>query len=287
MASTIPETRIITPDELQVFTRQVGVLMSTGVELLRALEVATGQAGNPRLGAVARGIRNLMTDGREFHEALTAYPDVFSPFFVQMARQGEEEGVLGPTLLSVADYLSRDGGSRPAAAASPTAVSAPMTAGVPFPWGRLVAAPLLALSASAVGGALLWILGLTSLLPPDWVGPLAIGWTGVCLGIGGALAARMGRPAGSRRKAKAAPDAGPACSFCGRPESRVGTLHQGDGVAVCDSCVRSRVGQLKPADHPARVLDAGMTPVEETEPTTRYSLSDPPANGAPPEELGS
>src|SRR5439155_2876761 len=108
MAASAADVRHVSPEELERFTRQLGVLLSTGVDMLRALDVAAQQSGSARLVATARTIAALMTDGREFHTALARHPDLFSVFYVQMARQGEADGVLGEALLAVADYLARE-----------------------------------------------------------------------------------------------------------------------------------------------------------------------------------
>src|SRR5436309_3239371 len=105
MATSALEVRPVSTEELERFTRQLGVLLSTGVEMLRALDVAAQQSGSGRLVATARSIAVVMTDGREFHTALARHPDLFSVFYAQMARQGEEDGVLGEALLAVADDL--------------------------------------------------------------------------------------------------------------------------------------------------------------------------------------
>src|SRR5437588_3894495 len=125
MATSASDVRAVTTEELERFTRQLGVLLSTGVEMLRALEVAAQQSGSARLVATSRTIAALMADGREFHMALERHPDLFSAFYVQMARQGEADGVLGEALLAVADYLAREPGI-PAEMTAPG--TAPLTA---------------------------------------------------------------------------------------------------------------------------------------------------------------
>jgi hypothetical protein len=243
MVASAPVTPRVNSDDLEMFTRQLGVLLSAGVDMLRALEVASQQTGSARLMAVGRGIAATMSDGREFHDALSRYPDVFSPFYVQMARRGELDGVLGPTLLAVSDYLLRESGRMPA---SPNAfaLSAAYALGAPpHPrWGRLVAAPMLALAGSALGAGMLWGLGVMVLVPPDWIGALAIAWTGICL-IAGAMMAWWA-PQPKRRQVPTIA----VCSLCGRNQKSTGDLHQGHGISICDACLRSTVEQLKPAE---------------------------------------
>src|SRR5207248_497764 len=76
--------------------------------VLQALQIAARQPGNPRLEEVGRHLGALMENGDTFAEAVARLPDVFTPFYVQMARQGEADGVLGGALVSLADYLDQE-----------------------------------------------------------------------------------------------------------------------------------------------------------------------------------
>src|SRR3712207_1102793 len=98
----------VTTAELAQFTRQLGAMLAADVSVLRALSIASRHSGNDRLVAVAQDIALVLTDGREFHQAVSRHPELFDSFYVEMARQGEADGVLGQALLSVADYLDHE-----------------------------------------------------------------------------------------------------------------------------------------------------------------------------------
>jgi hypothetical protein len=279
MASSASEVRPVSRDELERFTRQLGVLLSAHVDMLRALDVAAQQSGSARLAAVGRSIAAAMADGREFHTALARHPDLFSSFYVQMARQGEADGVLGAALLTVADYLAREPGftaPAPAAGAAPAAVAAPIPSRLA---GRLVAVPMLSIAVAALGSGVLLAGEFLFGLPPDWAGPLAVAWSGVCLGFGGWLALRAGERSSAER-----------CSLCGRGERQAGPLTRGPGISICDACLRSHVGQLKPPEPPT-VAPAPPTAVPEAvasepkpAPAAPYAGSAPSTNGKHPTE---
>jgi hypothetical protein len=251
---------VVSIEELERFTRQLGILLSTGVDMLRSLDVAAQQAGNPRLVQVARGIAATMADGREFHQALEQYPDIFSPFYYQMARRGEMDSILGSALLAVADYLARQvsGSATPAPATPAGGFADGILPGSSVPL-RGTAAVLGAVALSALGSALLWGAGVASLLPADWLGPLVAGWTGLCLAGGTALlwAATWRTP-----KATTAPAAPSGCSLCGRPEAAAGPLARGAGIALCEACVRSSIDQLKNGRAPAS--EAASAPAQSS-----------------------
>jgi hypothetical protein len=285
MESRTAAARPVSQPELERFTRQLGALLGAGVNILRALEVAGDQAGNPRLVSIGQGIGTVLADGRDFHQALTHYPDVFSPFYVQMMQQGEREGVLGPALLAVADYLARENGPAPQVAEQ---LSEPGAA--PAPGGRLLYAMLLVLAGGAAGLAvLLWAAGAGSLLPADWLAPLVASWTALGLVAAARVTRRMERPA---RAAPNAPGRN-VCTLCGRPEEVAGPLSRGGAVAICGACLRSNIAQLKtPERRQAEEAALAASLEEEAEeaasppaPPSRNGagpLVDEPGGGAPP-----
>src|SRR5436309_2546740 len=110
--STTGEDRLqIKPAELAVFTRQLGAMLEAGVNILRALRISSQYTGNAQLVDVAQAVSRYLGDGKEFHQAISRHPNVFDPFYVEMARQGEADGGLGPALLAVADYLDHTAGN--------------------------------------------------------------------------------------------------------------------------------------------------------------------------------
>jgi hypothetical protein len=73
------------------------------------------------------------------------------------------------------------------------------------------------------------------------------------------------------------------CSFCTRPESVVGTLVQGPGVAICQACLRSNVEQMKVVGRQEEESDALRSAEEQLE--ARSTGAPTPlttANGAGP-----
>src|SRR6185369_13586068 len=106
-------------------------------------------------------------------EALEQYPDVFSPFYLQMVQRGEVDSILGTALLTVADYLAR---SRPAASPGAASDAAAGVSPAPGPAaGTHAAASVLgAVALSALGGAVIWGAGVAAAVPTDWAGPVAM-----------------------------------------------------------------------------------------------------------------
>lgn len=188
------ETQVSTV-ELAIFTRQLGAMLDAGVDVLRALRIASQHSRNPQLLAAAREIGERLANGREFHEALGPFPHLFDPFYVEMARQGETDGLLGKALLSVADYLDQVSAQRPA---EPVAAPAPAGGGA-----QVAGLTMLILGVQALGAAALWAIATArpEILSLQWTGPLAAFWCAFCLLSGAWIL-------GFIRRAKPLPTAG-------------------------------------------------------------------------------
>ena len=183
MSTPGAETPTVAPARLAQFTRQLGAMLDSGVDVLRALRIAGQHTGEQRLIDTAAEIGRLLEDGREFHQALPIAPDLFDSFYVEMARQGETDGSLGRALLSVADYLDHAAmGSAPAGTASalPRGQAAPLSEGARAEEAGVAATLMLTLGVLSVGAAAIWSASAAAILPAPWLGPLVTLWSGLC-----------------------------------------------------------------------------------------------------------
>lgn len=94
-------------DELVMATRNLSSMLLAGLPLSRTLSVLERQSKNPRMQLMMRDIRNRISKGDQFHEALRQYPKVFSSLYVSMVRAGEESGVLADSLKVISTQLER------------------------------------------------------------------------------------------------------------------------------------------------------------------------------------
>jgi hypothetical protein len=168
---------------LAKFTRQLGAMLDANVEVLRALRVSGQLTGNPRLLEATKEVSLRLEDGREFHRAITTCPDLFDPFYVEMARQGESDGQLGKALLSLADYLER------ISVPQPEPVVQTIHTG---PSAGVAGLTMATLGVLSIGAAVVWGMSATRWIPLEWTGPVAAFWSGVCL-LGGAWLLRRVR----------------------------------------------------------------------------------------------
>lgn len=101
----VPQIRTVKVHDRIMFARNLGGMLEAGLALSRALAVIERQAKNKLLKTITANLRENVEKGRSLHEALSDFPDVFSPLFVSMVKVGEESGTLSRSLKSVADHL--------------------------------------------------------------------------------------------------------------------------------------------------------------------------------------
>ena len=89
------------------FVRTLGLLISVGVPIMDALEVAGHVANNHEIAQHTVDLQRATRAGRPFSESLAAHR-LFPPMVVQLASSGEEAGVLPEMLEKSADLLDKD-----------------------------------------------------------------------------------------------------------------------------------------------------------------------------------
>jgi type II secretory pathway component PulF len=89
-----------------LFTRQLSVLLRSGVPLLQAIELLTEQFDG-QMQRVLISIKDGLKSGEPFAAELAKHPRVFSNIYVQLARAGEASGKLEVILDRLTVYLER------------------------------------------------------------------------------------------------------------------------------------------------------------------------------------
>jgi general secretion pathway protein F len=89
-------------------TRQLSILISSGVPLMEALKsVADEYQGYDREMLMA--IKEQLSGGASFYRVLQDYGQVFSDYYVHMVQAGEASGTLDTVLIKLADFLEHQG----------------------------------------------------------------------------------------------------------------------------------------------------------------------------------
>lgn len=98
----------VTNADIVMLSRQITTLFEAQVSALRAFRLLAAEARTPALGEKLTTIGNDLQSGSSISAALARHPDVFSSFYVNMVRAGEESGKLDETFAFLAEYLDRN-----------------------------------------------------------------------------------------------------------------------------------------------------------------------------------
>lgn len=97
----------ISNKEVVILSRQMATLFDAQVSALRIFRLLGAEADNPQMRGVLNNIADDLQAGSSISRALSSHPDVFSSFYVNMIRSGEESGSLEKSFEYLADYLDR------------------------------------------------------------------------------------------------------------------------------------------------------------------------------------
>ncbi len=97
------------PNEQTVieFSRQLALLVQSGIPLREALTALREQTGNPGMKEALRRVVRSIEEGEPFSAACAGQPTVFPGFYVRVLRVGESTGDLGVVLEDLARTLER------------------------------------------------------------------------------------------------------------------------------------------------------------------------------------
>jgi len=97
----------VKPKDVVILSRQIATLFEAQVSALKAFTMLATNTENKLLGRKLTQIGDDLQAGISISGALSRHPDVFSDFYVNMVKVGEETGKLNQTFLHLADYLDR------------------------------------------------------------------------------------------------------------------------------------------------------------------------------------
>src|SRR3989344_2566835 len=94
--------------DVVILSRQMATLFKAQVSALKIFAMLAGEVENANLKKSLTQIADDLQAGDTISKALAKHPDVFSDFYVNMVRSGEETGKLDQTFGYLADYLDRN-----------------------------------------------------------------------------------------------------------------------------------------------------------------------------------
>lgn len=103
----IPFIGQIKNKDVVILSRQIATLFEAQVPALRVFRLLGSEVDNKKLGVVLSTVGDDLQGGSPISKALSRHPKVFTTFYVNMVRAGEESGRLSETFNYLADYLDR------------------------------------------------------------------------------------------------------------------------------------------------------------------------------------
>lgn len=91
--------------DLSLLTRQLAILLQSGLTMERALDALIEEAAEPLARETLSGVKSQVSGGSSLALALGAYPSSFPDFYRALVHGGEESGALPNVLEQLADYL--------------------------------------------------------------------------------------------------------------------------------------------------------------------------------------
>jgi len=93
--------------EIVILSRQIATLFQAQVSPLRIFRLLSAETENKKLQLALNQVVEDLQGGVSISRALAAHPDMFSSFYVNLVKAGEETGSLEKSFDYLADYLDR------------------------------------------------------------------------------------------------------------------------------------------------------------------------------------
>ena len=93
--------------DVVILSRQIATLFEAQVSALKSFTMLAANSENKLLSRKLTTVSDDLQAGISISGSLAKHPDVFSDFYVNMVRVGEETGKLNQTFLHLAEYLDR------------------------------------------------------------------------------------------------------------------------------------------------------------------------------------
>ncbi|MBP9818993.1 MAG: type II secretion system F family protein [Candidatus Pacebacteria bacterium] len=94
--------------DVVILSRQIATLFGAQVSALRIFKLLSAESDNRVLRKKLVEVSEDIQGGSTISAAMSKHPSVFSSFYINMVRAGEESGKLDETFLFLADYLDRN-----------------------------------------------------------------------------------------------------------------------------------------------------------------------------------
>lgn len=94
--------------EIVILSRQMSTLFNASVSALKIFSLLAAEVENKHLKLSMTEVADDLQAGSSISKALSKHPDIFSDFYVNMVKAGEETGKLNQTFEYLAEHLDRN-----------------------------------------------------------------------------------------------------------------------------------------------------------------------------------
>lgn len=104
----LPALGSVSLKEKMFFTRNLRVMVNSGIALPRALRILAEQTKSKKLNLALLDIADKITKGKSFSQSLSEHSDIFSELFQNMIKVGEESGTLEEVLRVLTEQMEKE-----------------------------------------------------------------------------------------------------------------------------------------------------------------------------------
>lgn len=97
----------VSQKDVVLFSRQLATLFEAQIPVVEALGTLAAEASKPALKSAITRVAGDVTGGSSLSQAMAKHPQIFSSFYINLIRSGEETGKLQQIFTYLADYLER------------------------------------------------------------------------------------------------------------------------------------------------------------------------------------
>ncbi len=103
--------RFLKTTYLAQIARNLSTLIAGGLMINQAIELSGEVVGNYAYKKVLKYLKEEVKKGRPMSSALSSYPDLFPPIFIQMTTVGEKTGNIDESLMKISDFYQTEVGA--------------------------------------------------------------------------------------------------------------------------------------------------------------------------------
>ncbi len=98
----------VSGQDIVMVSRQLAVMVESKIPIVEALQTLSRQIEKKTLKEKILAVADKVEGGVPLSKALSAFPDIFSEFYVSMVKSGEASGKLSEVLTYLADHIERE-----------------------------------------------------------------------------------------------------------------------------------------------------------------------------------